>query len=107
LANCYITLSVAGDYNYASTKNEVLCDSIIYYLNKAQNLYKQYPKCVVRKTYGIACINSADYYLRYFSAADQAAKASAIRYAGMAKDVMKGAINGKDEYLKLFLQGKE
>jgi len=96
LSNCYIALSVAADYNYARTKNEVLRDSIIYYLNKAQNLYQQYPKYVARKTYGIACINSADYYLRYFSDTDHAAKASAIRYADMANEVMKGAINGEE-----------
>ncbi|WP_293785193.1 hypothetical protein [uncultured Pedobacter sp.] len=96
LSNCYIALSVAADYNYASNKNEVLRDSIIYYLNKAQNLYEQYPKYVARKTYGIACVNSADYYLRYFSDTDQAAKANAIRYAEMANEVMRGAINGEE-----------
>ncbi|WP_412467611.1 helix-turn-helix transcriptional regulator [Pedobacter sp. KLB.chiD] len=96
LSNCYIALSVAADYNYASNKNEALRDSIIYYLNKAQSLYQQYPKYVARKTYGIACVNSADYYLRYFSDTDQAAKANAIRYAEMANEVMKGAINGEE-----------
>jgi DNA-binding CsgD family transcriptional regulator len=74
----------------------VLRDSIIYYLNKAQSLYQQYPKYVARKTYGISCINSADYYLKYFSDTDQDAKANAIRYAGMANEVMKGAINGEE-----------
>ncbi|WP_316826149.1 hypothetical protein [Pedobacter miscanthi] len=96
LGNCYIALSVAADYNYASTKNEALRDSIIYYLNKTQSLYQQYPKYVARKTYGISCINSADYYLRYFSDTDQQAKANAIRYASLANEVMKGAINGEE-----------
>jgi hypothetical protein len=96
LSNCYIALSVATDYNYAITKSEVLRDSIIYYLNKAQNLYQQYPTYVAKKTYAISCINSADYYLRYFSDTDQMAKANAIRYAGMANEVMKGAINGEE-----------
>jgi DNA-binding CsgD family transcriptional regulator len=96
LSNCYIALSVATDYNYTSTKNEVLRDSIIYYLNKAQSLYQQYPTYVAKKTYAISCINSADYYLRYFSDTDQTAKANAIRYAGMANEVMKGAINGEE-----------
>lgn len=96
LSNCYTALSVAADYNYASTKNEALRDSIIYYLNKAQNLYLQYPNYVARKTYAISCINSADYYLRYFSDTDQTAKANAIRYASMANEVMKGAINGEE-----------
>ncbi|MBB6235578.1 hypothetical protein HDC90_000175 [Pedobacter sp. AK013] len=96
LSNCYIALSVAADYNYASTKNGVFRDSIIYYLNKAQNLYQQYPKYVARKTYGIACINSADYYLRYFADTDKEAKNNAILYASMANEVMKGAINGEE-----------
>ncbi|NII81258.1 hypothetical protein H9N25_01655 [Pedobacter riviphilus] len=96
LSNCYIALSVAADYNYAGTKKEVFRDSIIYYLNKAQNLYIQHPKYVARKTYGIACINSADYYLRYFADTDQEAKNNAIRYASMANEVMKGAINGEE-----------
>ncbi len=96
LSNCYIALSVAADYNYAGTKKEVFRDSVIYYLNKAQNLYQQYPKYVARKTYSIACINSADYYLRYFPDTDQQAKANAIRYASMANEVMKGAINGEE-----------
>jgi len=96
LSNCYIALSVAADYNYATTKSEVLRDSIIYYLNNVQNLYRQYPTYVAKKTYAISCINSADYYLRYFSDTDQNAKANAIRYAGMANEVMKGAINGEE-----------
>jgi len=96
LSNCYIALSVAADYNYAGTKKEVFRDSVLYYLNKAQNLYQQYPKYVARKTYSIACINSADYYLRYFPDTDQQAKANAIRYASMANEVMKGAINGEE-----------
>ncbi|QDW23534.1 hypothetical protein FFJ24_001295 [Pedobacter sp. KBS0701] len=96
LSNCYIALSVAADYNYAGTKKEVVRDSVLYYLNKAQSLYEQYPKYVARKTYGIACINVADYYLRYFSDTDQQAKNNAIRYAGMANEVMKGAINGEE-----------
>jgi len=96
LSNCYIALSVAADYNYTSTKKEVLRDSIIYYLNKVQSLYQQYPTYVAKKTYAISCINSADYYLRYFPDTDQIAKANAIRYAGMANEVMKGAINGEE-----------
>ncbi|MFD2582284.1 helix-turn-helix transcriptional regulator [Pedobacter vanadiisoli] len=96
LSNGYIALSVAADYNYAGTKKEVFRDSIIYYLNKAQNLYVQHPQYVARKTYGIACINSADYYLRYFSDTDEQAKNNAIRYATMANEVMKGALNGEE-----------
>ncbi|MDQ0641015.1 hypothetical protein QF042_004580 [Pedobacter sp. W3I1] len=96
LSNCYIALSVAADYNFAATKNELQRDSIIYYLNKVQHLYQQYPQYIARKAYAMSCINSADYYLKYFPDTDQAAKANAIRYAGMANEVMKGAINGEE-----------
>ncbi|CAH0168887.1 MULTISPECIES: hypothetical protein [unclassified Pedobacter] len=96
LSNCYIALSVAADYNFAATKRELQRDSIIYYLNKVQDLYKQYPQYIARKTYAMACINSADYYLKYFPDTDQAAKANAIRYASMANEVMKGVLNGEE-----------
>jgi len=96
LSNCYVALSVAAEYNYNVGKSEVQRDSIIYYLNKAQALYKQYPQNVARKTYAMSCINSADYYLRYFLETDQAAKNNAIRYAGMAEEVMRNAINGEE-----------
>jgi hypothetical protein len=96
LSNCYIALSVAADYNFVATKRELQRDSIIYYLNKVQDLYKQYPQYIARKTYAMACINSADYYLKYFPDTDQAAKANAIRYASMANEVMKGVLNGEE-----------
>lgn len=96
LSNCYIALSVAADYNFAANKRELQRDSIIYYLNKVQDLYKQYPQYVARKTYAMACINSADYYLKYFPDTDQAAKANAIRYASMANEVMRGVLNGEE-----------
>jgi len=96
LSNCYIALSVAADYNFVTTKNDLQRDSIIYYLNKVQHLYQQYPQYIARKTYAMSCINSADYYLKYFPDNDQDAKANAIRYAGMANAVMKEAINGEE-----------
>jgi DNA-binding CsgD family transcriptional regulator len=96
LSNCYTALSVAADYNYAASKSELQRDSIIYYLHKAESLYQQYPKYVARKTYAIACINSAYYYLKYFLETDVKAKENAIRYAGMANEVMKDAINGEE-----------
>ena len=33
LSNCYIALSVAAGYNYASNRSDLSRDSIIYYLN--------------------------------------------------------------------------
>nr|WP_276899226.1 hypothetical protein [Pedobacter kyonggii] len=96
LSNCYIALSVAANYNFIATKRELQRDSIIYYLNKVQHLYKQYPQYIARKTYALSCINSADYYLRYFPDTDNAAKANAIQYASMANEVMRGVLNGEE-----------
>ena len=96
LSNCYVALSIAADYNYAATKSELHRDSIIYYLNLVQNLYRQYPKYVAKKTYAMSCINSADYYLRYFAPNDEKAKVNAIKYAGMAEEVMRDVVNGEE-----------
>jgi len=96
LSNCYVALSVAADYNYAASKSETMRDSVIYYLNKAEQLYQQHRPYVARKTYAIVCINSADYYLRYFPETDQKAKANAIRYAGLAEEVMRNTLNGEE-----------
>jgi DNA-binding CsgD family transcriptional regulator len=96
LSNCYIALSVAAEYNYVASKSEVQRDSIIYYLQKAESLYQRYPNHIARKTFAIACINSANYYLKYFTETDEKAKANAIKYAGMANEVMINAINGEE-----------
>ena len=96
LSNCYVARSVAADYNYAASKAEVDRDSIIYYLNQAEKLYEKHSAFISKKTYAITCINSADYYLRYFPEGDQKAKANAIRYAGMAEETMRNAINGEE-----------
>ena len=96
LSNCYVALSVAADYNHAASKSAVMRDSIIYYLNQAEKLYQQHGQAVARKTYAIVCINSADYYLRFFPETDQKAKANAIRYAGIAEEVMRNAVNGEE-----------
>ncbi|SDE11514.1 helix-turn-helix transcriptional regulator [Pedobacter soli] len=96
LSNCYVACSVAADYNYAASKNEVMRDSIIYYLNRAEQLYQQHGQDVARKTYAIVCINSADYYVRFFPETDEQAKNNAIRYAGMAEEVMRNAVNGEE-----------
>jgi len=96
LSNCYVALSVAADYNFAGSKSEAMRDSIIYYLNQAEGLYLQHGTDVARKTYAIACINSADYYVRFFPETDQKAKANAIRYASIAEEVMRNAVNGEE-----------
>lgn len=96
LCNCYIARSIALDYNYNISKSTDQRDSILYYLRKVEALYKQYPAYVAKKTYAIACINTADYYSKYFPETDQEAVTHAIQYANMAQAVLKDAYNGQE-----------
>ncbi|WP_052496484.1 hypothetical protein [Pedobacter lusitanus] len=96
LGNCYTALSVAADYNYGITKSTAQRDSILYYLKKVEEIYQQHPKEIAPRTYGIACINIAFYYLKNFSEGDKEAKANAIQYANTAQTVMKDAPNGEE-----------
>ncbi|MGY0037771.1 hypothetical protein [Pedobacter sp. NJ-S-72] len=61
-----------------------------------EEIYQQHPKEIAPKTYGIACINIASYYLKNFEETDKDAKANAIQYANIAQIVMKGAVNGEE-----------
>nr|WP_294869776.1 hypothetical protein [uncultured Pedobacter sp.] len=96
LGNCYTALSISADYNYNASKSTAQRDSILYFLKRVEELYQQHPKEIAPKTYGIACINIADYYLKNFAEADNEAKASAIQYANKAQEVMKDAPNGEE-----------
>jgi hypothetical protein len=96
LSNCYTALSTASDYNYNISKKTEQRDSIVYYLRKVEDLYQQHPKDVARKTYAIACINTADYYMKYFPETDEKAKVNAIQYANMAQTALKDAHAGQE-----------
>lgn len=96
LGNCYTALSISADYNYNASKNTAQRDSILYFLKKVEEIYLQHPKEVAPKTYGIACINIADYYLKNFPEPDKNARASAIQYANKAQEMMKDAVNGEE-----------
>lgn len=96
LGNCYTALSISADYNYNASKSIAQRDSILYFLKKVEEIYWQYPKEIAPKTYGIACINIADYYLKNFEETDKNAKANAIQYANKAQEVMKDAPNGEE-----------
>lgn len=86
MSNCYMALSVAHEYNYNSTKNRPQLDSTLFYLNKVEGLYEQYPGQVAKFTYAIACINLANCYLRYFPETSE----KGIHYASTARAVLKG-----------------
>lgn len=96
LSNCYTALSVAHEYRYNATKNSLERDSILFYLDKSETLYRQHPGSVAANTYAIACINIANAYLKYFPASDNTAKTQAIKYAGIARDVLKNASNSEE-----------
>ncbi|MEJ2903611.1 helix-turn-helix transcriptional regulator [Pedobacter panaciterrae] len=96
LGNCYTALSISADYNYNASKSIGQRDSILFFLKKVEEIYEQHPKEIAAKTYGIACINIADYYLKNFAETDKDAKASAIQYANKAQEVMKDAPNGEE-----------
>jgi DNA-binding CsgD family transcriptional regulator len=96
LSNCYTALSVAHEYNYNTTKKKAELDSVLFYLHQAEVLYRQYPEQVNDYTYAIACVNIADYYLKYFPEYDNGAKIQAIRYANMANAVLRNTINSQE-----------
>ena len=90
LSNCYTALSIASDYNYNISKNTAQRDSIIYYLKKVEELYQQHPKDVAQRTYAIACVNMADYYMKYSD------KQNAVYYADLGRTVLKDAHAGQE-----------
>nr|WP_197486700.1 hypothetical protein [Mucilaginibacter sp. L294] len=96
LSNCYTALSVAHEYNYNKSKNKVELDSVLFYLNRSETLYQQYPGRVSANTYAIACINIADAYLRYYPETDKHARDLATRYAGNARSVLKNSANSQE-----------
>jgi Tetratricopeptide repeat len=89
LSNCYTALSVAHEYNYNAHKEKQELDSVLYYLNLSEALYRQHPGQVADYTYAIACINIANYYMRYFPETDGGAKAQAIHFANTARTALK------------------
>lgn len=95
LSNAYTALSVAYEYNYATSKEKADLDSVLFYLNKAEVLYKQYPGKVADHTYAIGCINMASYYLKYFPENDLSAKKNGIRYANKARAVLKDGLRNQ------------
>ncbi|MDN5286888.1 MAG: hypothetical protein JWR38_3162 [Mucilaginibacter sp.] len=96
LSNCYTALSVAHEYNYNKSKSKAELDSLFFYLNQSQMLYRQYPGQVSVNTYAIACTNIADAYLKYSAETDKNARNQAIRYAGIALAVLKNSGNSQE-----------
>jgi hypothetical protein len=96
LSNAYTGLSVAHEYNYNKSKNKAELDSLFFYLNRSEMLYRQHPGHVSVNAYAIACTNIADGYFKYYPETDKNAKALAIRYANITLSVLKNSKNGKE-----------
>jgi len=96
LSNCYNAMSTAHEYKYEENHTQAGLDSILYFLNKSENLYTHYPGQVNNYAYAITCINIASYYQRFASPADSRAQTQAIHYANMARTVLKDAPNSQE-----------
>ncbi len=93
LSNCYMALSIAHEYNFNTAKDKQELDSTLFYLNRVEDLYRQYPGQVANYTYAIACINLANCYLKYYPETDKEAAQKGIHYASTAREILKGAPN--------------
>lgn len=96
LSNCYAALSVAHEYNYNTSQEKKELDSVLFYLQKAENLYLKYPKQVAKYTHAITCINIANVYLKYFPDTDKMAESKAVYYAQSAGSILKNVPNTQE-----------
>lgn len=96
LSNCYNAMSTAHEFKYEKNHENTELDSILYYLNKSESLYTQYPGQVNNYAYAISCINIASYYLRYSEPGDSKAQTQAVYYANRARTVLKDVPNSQE-----------
>jgi hypothetical protein len=96
LSNCYNAMSTAHEYIYDREQEKAERDSILYYIDKSENLYTQYPGQVNNFAYAISCINIASYYLKYADAGDSRAQAQGVYYANRARTVLRDAPNSQE-----------
>jgi hypothetical protein len=96
LSNCYNAMSTAYEYKYNAGREKAALDSTLYYLDKSESLYTQYPGQVSSYAYAISCINLASSYLKYFKPEDSRAETQAIYYANRARTVLKDAPNSQE-----------
>jgi len=93
LSNCYNAMSTAHGYSYETHHEQAALDSSLYYLNKSEQLYTDYPGQVSNYAYAISCINLASYYLRFGTPATQP---QGIYYANRARTVLQDAPNSQE-----------
>ncbi|MDR2234425.1 MAG: LuxR C-terminal-related transcriptional regulator [Tannerella sp.] len=70
LANSYTVLAVVYASLYYKQKEKTALDNAMLFSDKAIDLYRNFPGQVAANTYGIARMNKASYYLRYFDLQD-------------------------------------
>lgn len=96
LSNCYNAMSTAYEYKYEAHHQQEALDSILYFLNKSEQLYTRYPGQLNNYAYAITCINIASYYQRFASPTDSRAQAQGIYYANTARAVLRDAPNSQE-----------
>ncbi|WP_080779032.1 helix-turn-helix transcriptional regulator [Chryseobacterium phocaeense] len=96
LSNSYAALSVAHEYRYNESGEKKELDSVLFYLQKAEDTYIRHPKQVAKYTHAITCVNIASVYLKYFPAGDKTAESKAIQYAKSAADLLKNVPNTQE-----------
>ncbi|MDO4782005.1 MAG: hypothetical protein Q4A09_02155 [Capnocytophaga felis] len=93
LSNGYSAMSTVMGYLYKKERNEVFKDSILIYLQRSAEVYKQYPNKVSSITYGITNINIADFYYQSGSLSDTNTLDSIQKYTTIALEVSQGKSN--------------
>ena len=96
LSNCYNAMSTAYEYKYEESHDQTALDSVLYYLDKSEHLYTDYPGQVNNYAYAISCINLASYYLRFAVVTGNNAQTQGIHYANRARTVLKEAPNSQE-----------
>lgn len=96
LSNCYNAMSTAYEYKYEAHHRQEALDSVLYFLNKSEQLYTRYPGQLNNYAYAITCINIASYYQRFAPPTDSRAQAQGIYYANTARTVLKEAPNSQE-----------
>ena len=102
LLNALNAVSVGFEYRFFADSNKVHLDSMLHYLKEAVALYKLFPGKVSEQNYSRACLNTANYYFKYFSPGDKRARDSALHYTMMAKNAVANVQNNQAVLANVF-----
>ncbi|SFM62625.1 regulatory protein, luxR family [Chitinophaga sp. YR627] len=96
ISNCYNAMSTAYEYKYEAHQEQTMLDSILFYLDRSEQLYLDHPGEVNNYAYAISCVNLASYYLRFGTSIDNHAQSRGVYYASRARAVLKNAPNSQE-----------